>query len=74
MKCSRKGLYHSEIHWTKYKPGSYIASLCKKCFKQLDVNERLYYYQKTFMEWEKSGMTETWGPWYIIEYAVLSGK
>ena len=74
MRCNKDGLYHCQMHWTKYRPGSYIASLCNECFKKISRTERLYYYKKTFQEYERIGMAEIWGPWNLIEHSVWSGK
>jgi len=74
VRCGRTNLFHSQVHWTKYRSGSHVTALCKKCWRELKPDTRLPYYRELYTEWIRMGMAEKWGPWYLIESAVLNGK
>jgi len=63
-----------EGHKTFYAPGQACFPLCEACWSELTSEQRLFYYQQLWAEWQNQGSAKPQEVWNGIEQAVLSGK
>lgn len=61
-------------HTTYYGSGAGCFPLCQMCWEMLNPNQRLPFYERLFMEWERQGCDRDENVWNSIKDAVLENK